>query len=39
MRSIGEVPSHEKTGHQNWPASYAGPSRLSSLYNSSYAGA
>ena len=23
MRSIGEVPSHEKTGHQNWPASYA----------------
>ena len=23
MRSIGEVPPHERTGHQNWPASYA----------------
>ena len=23
MSSIGEVPPHEKTGHQNWPTSYA----------------
>ena len=23
MRSIGEVPPHETTGHQNWPDSYA----------------
>ena len=23
QRSTGEVPPHEKTGHQNWPASYA----------------